>query len=259
MLIPVSQLALAMVVVREQHRSVNPINMINATIDVVMSPKSIDVIKNREQLNAFSKPYDEYYVDNPILARFVNTKFHDNALYFESKITERGQQELIDTTTELFWSIFPDPVLKYFEVRIAKKQLRFSMGDYLYYQATGTALGGYRYGSIFAHGMGMYGMFFPIIYFAICLLSYWILEFLSNKTRNGAIRITVVGVLLVWRLFFYGITSESVNNTIGFLFREIPQSILMFIVIYQISRLISLPFLLVEKFDRRKKLPGVGG
>jgi hypothetical protein len=255
MLIPFSQLATAMVMVRAQ-RSMGAVKVVNATIDVLMKPELIDIQRNRDKLDALIKPYDEYYVVDPVLARFVNTKFHDNALYFESKLTNRAEDELADTTVELLWSILPDPVLKYFEIKVAKKELKFTVGDYLFHQATGGQLGGYKYGSIFAHGIGLFGDFFTLIYFGICLFSFWVLDFLAQKNKDGEAMVTVVGILLIWRLFLYGITSESLNSTFGFLFREIPQSIVIFIVAYQLVRLIFYPFKLVDPFSPEKSYSG---
>jgi len=241
MLVPFAQLSTAMVVIRDTHKTSSAINKIYATIDVLSKPGAIEAYRSKERYATAYSDYDEYYVENPVLARFVNTKFHDNALFFESKLTERGQDELIDTTIDLIWSILPDPALKYLGINISKKKLRFTMGDYLYYQATGGRVGGYKYGSSFAHGIGMFGMFFPLIYFGICLLTYWILELLTIKTKKGEVMVSVVGVLLVWHLFIYGITSESLNATVSFILREIPQSILIYILIYQIARITTYP------------------
>jgi len=255
-LIPISQLATAMVVVRESHRSADAAKMVSATIDILMKPELIEVQRKKDQLAALSSSYDETYIENPVLSRFVLTKFHDNALFFESKLTERTQDELANTTIDLFWSILPDPVLKYFDIRVVKSQLQFSLGDYLYYQATGGGLGGYRVGSIFGHGIGLFGWAFTIIYFWICLLSFWIMDFLAKKNEKGNVIISVVGVLLIWRLYLYGINAESINNTIGFFFREIPQSILIFFIAYQIARVVTRPFALFGQLQLGKTYSG---
>lgn len=257
LLIPLSRLATAMVLVRGQRATTSPVQMVSATIDALSKQQLLDKELNRDKFDSRFRPYDEYYVANPVLARFVNTKFHDNSLYFESKLNDRAEDELADTTIDLFWTILPDVVLKYFDIKIAKKKMEFSMGDYLYHQATGGALGGYKYGSIFAHGIGLFGRFFTLVYFCICLLSFWILDLLTRRDKNGKVLVSVVGILLMWRLFLYGITSESINNTFGFLFREIPQSILLFVLTYQLARFISFPLTAMNRLGRQNAPSGM--
>lgn len=236
-LIPISQLATGMVVVRESTNHAAGYKILLATIDVLQRPELIEAQRKKDKLASYISPYDEIYIENPLLARFVLTKYHDNALFFESKLSDRAIGELGDTTINLFWTLLPDPVLKYFDIPIVKKQYVYSMGDYLYHQATGGALGGFKIGSIFGQGIGLFGWFFTIVYFLMCLISFWVLDFLAFRKENGEVMVSVVGVLLIWRLYMYGINAESINNTIGFTFREIPQSIVIFVICYQLVRI----------------------
>lgn len=236
-LFPISQLATAMVVVRQSSSHAAGYGVLLATIDVLQRPGLIEAQRKKDKLASFISSYDEIYIQNPLLARFVLTKYHDNALFFESKLSDRATSELADTTLNLFWTLLPDPVLKYFDIAIVKKQYVYSMGDYLYHQATGGSLGGFKIGSIFGQGIGLFGWFFSIVYFGICLVSFWVLDFLATKNNKGEAIISVVGILLIWRLYMYGINAESINNTIGFIFREIPQSIVIFLIFYRIAGL----------------------
>lgn len=238
-LIPLSQLATAMVVVRAQRGHVSGVQILLSTIDVLQKPELIEAQRRKDKLAAYISDYDEIYIDNPLLARFVLTKYHDNALYFESKLSERAIDELGETTANLFWTLLPDPVLKLFDIHIVKKQYVYSMGDYLYHQATGGQLGGFKIGSIFGQGIGIFGWFFSIVYFGMCFISFWVIDFLANRNKKGEIVISVTGILLIWRLYMYGITAESINNTVGFIFREIPQSALIFIICYQVARFVT--------------------
>lgn len=236
-LLPISQLATAMVVVRHSTNHAAGYKVLLSTIDVLQRPELIEAQRKKDKLASYIGPYDEIYIENPLLARFVLTKYHDNALFFESKLSARATDELADTTVNFFWTLLPDPILKYFEIPIVKKQYVYSMGDYLYHQATGGELGGFKIGSIFGQGIGLFGWFFSIVYFGMCIISFWTLDFLANTDKKGETTISVVGILLIWRLYMYGINAESINNTIGFIFREIPQSVFIFLIFYQISRL----------------------
>lgn len=246
LLAPVSQLATAMVVVRESQQNTTAIKTILATIDVLSHPELIEAHRSRKRLAAFTAPYDETYVDHPLLARFITTKFHDNALYFGARLTPRAEDELEITTTDLFLSILPEPVLRYFNVRIVKRELKFSMGDYLFHQATGGRLGGFKVGSVFGQGLGIFGAFFPIAYFFLCLISFFIIDYLAYRERHEKIVISGIGMLLMWRLYYYCITAESINGMIGFLLREIPQSIIIYLVFYQMLRRVMSFFYIKE-------------
>jgi hypothetical protein len=257
LLIPVSDLATAMVIAREHRTTSGALQMVNYTIDALMSPTAIDTQRKKEKLGAIFSPYDEYYIQNPVLARFVQTKFHDNALYFAGRLTERGEEELADTTIDLTWALLPDPVLKFFDIKVInKKSLRFTIGDYLYHQAAGGSLGGYLMGSNLAHGIGLFGWFFPIIYFFMCWFTYWVLEFLVSTNKKGEVIVSVVGSLLIWRLFFNGITAESVIGSVAFVFREVPQSIFIFFIAYQVARLMSYVFVLADQLHPPRAISG---
>ena len=244
MLVPMAELATAMVVVRGAGHHSSGYNVILATVDVLQRPELVEAQRKKDKLAAYISSYDEVYIENPLLQRFVLTKYHDNALFFESKLSDRAIDELGETTLNLFWTLLPDPILKFFDIPIVKRQYVFSMGDYLYYQATGGTLGGFKVGSIFGQGIGLFGWYFSVVYLVLCIVSFWILDFLASINFKGEITVSVVGILLIWRLYLYGISAESINGTVGFLFREVPQSIFLFIIFYQASRLISYIFLL---------------
>jgi cellulose synthase/poly-beta-1,6-N-acetylglucosamine synthase-like glycosyltransferase len=168
-------------------------------------------------------------------------------LYFESRLAEKNWDELADSSVETLWLILPEPVLKYFDIKLKKELYQYTMGDFLFYQVTGAKLDGYKTGSLFAHGMGLFGWFFTVVYFLICLALFWILDLLANKNRGGHSVTSVVGALLIWHVYLTGITSDSFNATLSILFRQIPQSILIFVVVYQISRVLTYLDALMQK------------
>ncbi|MGZ3236497.1 MAG: hypothetical protein ACXU8A_03885 [Burkholderiaceae bacterium] len=254
LIVPFSDLATAMVIARSGRATASASKMIDQTFYVLQQPHLIEAQRLRDKLASLTSSYDENYIANPIMARFVETKFHDNSLYFASKLSPRAEDELLDTTVDLLWAMLPDPVLKQLGIPIKKERLRFSMGDYLSHQSIGGPLGGYKTGSALAHGIGLFGMFFPFVYLATCLILFPLLDILAFRSSSSQTLLSVVGMLTIWRLFLYGITAESLTNIFSFVARGFIQMILLYLVVYQFSRLIT-KFL--PDFSASQRLKGV--
>lgn len=233
--IPLSDLATAMVVARKVRGNVSPVEMVKETLYYFQRPEAL-ADQNDDQRNATLGKYDEYYFENPLLARLVETKFHDNALYFASTLTQSDTHLLAQTTVDLFWAILPDPVIKQLGVKVDKKTLGFSMGDYLSHLSQGAPLGSRRTGSMLAQGVALLGVGFAVVYMAFCLVAFAMMDLLSLRNRSGQVVLSAVGMLAVWKLFQYGVTSESLQAWISNSSRAIPQNILLFLLLAAVAR-----------------------
>jgi hypothetical protein len=227
--IPITDLATAMVLARDTRAKVSKLETIENTIYYYGQPKLLQNRRERDKLEAKRGNYDETYLANPLVARLIETKFHDNAFYFSARISEKAAEELLDTTGDFFWAALPDPMLKSMKVNVDKDKLLFSMGDYLVHMSVGGPLGGYRTGSALAQGFAVCGDVFPIIYFFMCPLLFYFLDLLSYRGSNGKVLISALGMLGVWRLFQYGITAESLHHIFNNVVRGFPQNILAYL------------------------------
>jgi len=180
--------------------------------------------------------YDETYIKNTLLQRFVETKFHDNALYFASKLSEGNINTLESKTIDLLLGAFPQPILDFCKIDVDKFTLKFSMGDYLAYLSSGIPLGGFRTGSIFAQGQALFGLFFIPMYFGICMVLFNLMSLLTRREK-AFILISTPGMLMMWQLFISGITAESLHQTFNFIFRNFFQMLIIYLVIYWICRM----------------------
>lgn len=237
--IPLSDLATAMVVARKVRGNVSAVQMVQETLYYFQRPEAL-AEQNKEQRDATMGKYDEYYFENPLLARLVETKFHDNALYFASTLTQSDTDLLARTTGDLFWAILPDPVIKQLGVNIDKKALGFSMGDYLSHLSQGAPLGSRRTGSMLAQGVALLGFGFAVVYMAFCLVAFATMDLLSFRNRGGQVVLSAVGMLAVWKLFQYGITAESLQAWVSTTLRAIPQNIVLFLVLAAVARALGM-------------------
>lgn len=180
--------------------------------------------------------YDEVYIDNPLLSRFVETKFHDNTLYFAGMLDERGIQDLGKITLDFFWYGLPEPILKLLKIDVDKGEMQYSMGDFIVHEAIGTPLAGYRTGSVFGQGIGLFGYAFIVLYLFLCMIIFLIKDLLTYKSGSGEVFVSVLGLLLIWPTFLYGITAESLHYLVIGIFRGFLQSIILYSMIYYFSK-----------------------
>lgn len=236
--IPVTDLVTAMVLARKARGYVSAVQMVDLTLYYFQRPHLLNAQRERDRFVSIRSNYDETYFASPLIARLVETKFHDNALYFGSQVGPKGEEKLRDITAEFLWATLPDPALKSLEIDVDKKSLEFSMGDYISHLGGGGGeLGGYKTGSGFAQGIILFGYFFPLIYLLICPILFLAHDLLSYRSANGRVFLSALGMLGIWKLFQYGITAESLQAMFMGVVRGVPQNIILYLVIFHMARL----------------------
>jgi hypothetical protein len=235
--IPVTDLVTAMVLARKARGYVSAVKMVDLTLYYFQRPHLLQAQREKDNVINIRSNYDETYFASPLMARLVETKFHDNALYFGSQVGAKGEEKLRDITGDFFWATLPDPALKALEIDVDKKDLKFSMGDYISHLGGGGELGGFKTGSGFAQGIVLFGYFFPLIYLLICPLLFMAHDLLSYRSANGRVFLSALGMLGIWKLFQYGISAESLQALVMGVVRGLPQNILLYLVIFHMARL----------------------
>jgi len=233
--IPAGQLATAMVVARDARGQATGAEMVAKTFRYAMDPQALAAEREFAARQVQAR-YDEHYFVNPLIGRFVETKFHDNAFFFAVTLTAADRDALANTTVRWLWAILPQPALDALGVGIDKGDLWFSMGDYLAHLAQGGPLGGFRTGSALAQGLALMGVGFFVLYAALCLLMYTLLDLLARRRPGGEVAISAVGMLLIWELFINGVTNESLQAWLGFVVRLLPQALLFFVLLLALAR-----------------------
>jgi hypothetical protein len=237
MAIPVTDLVTAMVIVRRARGYVSPVKMAEETFFYFQRPQLLNAQRQKDKFISIQSNYDETYFASPLVGRLVETKFHDNALYFGSRLSAKDEEKMLDITGDFFWATLPAPVLKYMAIDVDKKNLKFSMGDYISHMGGGGELGGYKTGSGFAQGITLFGYFFPLIYLLICPILFLAHDLLSYRSANGGVLLSTLGMLGIWKLFLYGISAESLHAIFMGVVRDLPQSIILFLVIFHMARM----------------------
>jgi len=237
--VPLSDLATSMAIARGSRGKISPVAMVKKTISVWRRPALIAEYRRETSAVARFAAYDEHYIANPLLARFVETKFHDNAMHFASHLsTESAKDHLRQVTIEDTWATLPTPVLKFLGVPVDKEDLNYSMGDYLAYLSRGVRLGGRKTGSMFAQGIAVMGVLFPILYAFICLFLYKLMDLLTIRNETGTANLSALAMMNLYTLFDHGITAEALSNVFVFLLRGFGQTVLIYALIFGFTRLI---------------------
>jgi len=234
---PLSDLATSMAIARGARGHVSPIEMVKTTLSVWRRPALIaEYRRERSAVSRFAA-YDEHYIENPLLARFVETKFHDNALHFARALTtEESKDQLRKVTVDATWAALPTPLLRMLHVGVNKEDMDYSMGDYLAYLSRGVPLGGRKTGSMFAQGEAIMGPLFPILYAAICLLLYGLMDLLTLRRPSGTADLSALAMMTLWMFFYRGITSDALSNVFVFIFRDFLQTVVIYVSIFAIAR-----------------------
>jgi hypothetical protein len=235
---PLSDLATAMAIARGSRGKISPVEMINRTISVWRRPALIAEYKRERSAVSRFAAYDEQYIANPLLARLVETKFHDNALHFASALTTpQAKDQLRKVTMDATWATLPTPILKLLHIGVDKEGLNYSMGDYMAYLSRGVPLGGRKTGSMFAQGGAVLGPIFPILYAAICLFLYGLMDILTTRKASGAANLSALAMMTLWMYFYRGVTSDALSNVFVFIFRSFGQTVLIYVIIFGIARM----------------------
>jgi len=236
---PLADLATAMEIARASRGKIPPLEMIQNTLTLWGRPYALQ--KYRAAKDAATRTaYDEKYIANPLLARFVETKFHDNSLHFAGLLTTQANKaKLADITLQSMWATLPTPFLDALGIKVDKDKLGFSTGDYVVYLSRGVPLGGRRTGSMIAEGITLLGgPLFSLVYAGMCLLVFAIMDLLTVRPLSGVPTMTPLAMMRLWTLFLYGITAESFGVMCTFYARDVAQMILLYSLVLGIASLL---------------------
>ena len=237
--IPVADLATAMVLARKYRENASTMKLVEETVYYFQQPQMLLAQRERDKFVSLQSNYDEAYFASPLLARLIETKFHDNALHFSTRIPLQDRDRLKEITGDFLWSTLPEPVLRGLKIDVEKKDLRFSMGDYISYLGGGGEVGGFRTGSGFAQGIVIFGHFFPLVYFLVCPILFMALDLLAYRSVQGSVFVSSLGMLGIWRVFQYGISGESLQYLFMAVLRGLPQNIVLFLLVFYFARMIA--------------------
>jgi hypothetical protein len=225
-----SDLAIAMVIVREERSTASPMELVTLTIDTYFDS---DAIAERRRLDHLLSGdfYNEDYISNPLFARFVYTKFADLNMVEALNLSESQVHEAQEMSWQRILAMLPTPLLNIVAPDLDKGNLSFSSGDFYSTMYRDTDLGGQKTGSSIADGLSILGFFYVPILALIVLVKFIFFDALSTANSERALVFSALAMLNISSVFTNGVMEESVAVQVGDIVRGLPQMILLYLVI----------------------------
>lgn len=228
-----ADLAVAMVINRDKVAILQPRELIEETIKTLADRPRLQQYRQAAQDGAEFKRYDEAYLDNPVIARFSETKFHDNNIHIATRTSNAERRAIWQLTEDKVLAILPQPLLDAMDLKVDKNELMFTFADYNRYLTEGPdgTLGGYATGSMWGHIIALFGLAWaPLVVVLTLLPSYVILDGFSR--RGQGFDVAPMAMCSTWVIFIYGLGGDSLVYNIGFYLRDFPQRLLLYMLVY---------------------------
>lgn len=250
----VADLTTAMGVAREKRDTGTYGEVISETFSALFTERhKLDAYRSKTEMATKLSVYDESYIPNPVLIRLSETKFHDNMLFFGSRYINEEQEELLIGMKNKAISALPETLSKIIFKGYDKNDHVYSMGDYYLYLLLGErSLSSFVTGSIWADFYTLFGFWYIVAIAPYILLMFLTFDSLSLN-RNGVVLISAVGICTTWPIFIYGIGGESIASKFIFLVRELPQRLILYLLILQAMRVLQGLFG-IEQPDNRSQI-----
>lgn len=229
-----ADIATAMVVARRHRGNVPFTELIGITAEKFFDKEALAARRSGDEARGDSINYNEAYFASPLLDRIVLTKFHDNMFYYGGMLSETGQSRLAELTLNKTISILPDPAIRLFQPDFKKLLYRPSMGDFTYYLVYKQGLGHFRTGSLVQNVFAIFGNWALAVFSGLFLLFSIIIESYRNWRKSGLLFAPAILISLLAAVTC--LASESIAAYVLYLFRILPQTLLIYCSLFWILR-----------------------
>lgn len=241
----------AMLSTRGIRGDVRGVNLFNETLSQVKAPVSNNYQNFIQEGYLNSYGYNEYYVENNYIGRLITIKYDDNVFFYSRLISEDKYFELNGFFINKLISTVPQNIINLFTTNFNKDNYIYSYGDWVYYIATGSSVGGFKLGSISGSGLNLFGFLFYILVICISPLMFLTLESLATRYKYDIFhnkfgskivyqsRLSVISILFIFS--FYNLFNiDSLMNSFSFFVRGFWQNIIIFALMLFFYRILFL-------------------
>jgi len=234
-----SDLATAMVIARDERSDISSQDLVFSTMRAYFDGEALRSRREIDRILAEGS-YNEIYVDNPLLARFVATKYIDHNIALGLSLSPTGEDLARENAVNQLLLLLPTPVLNVFAPELDKSNSAFSSGDYYNFLVTGDELGSFRTGSSIADGFVVFGAFYFVVFAIFAFASFIVGDALLTRMRGGRMLLSALACISITRFFMNGLMDESVAVQAGNLVRALPQTVLLYVPIFWLTRGVKL-------------------
>lgn len=163
--------------------------------------------------------WKENYVDNPILARFIQIKYDDNCLKRVKHYTAEDTQQLTTISRDKILALIPGPFLKPLGITIDKDFVNsFSTGDLMETLGGNPSLGKRLTGSITIQVFAIFGWKYPLVIILIFLVIWIIITGVVSGKFSIFNGLSTLGLILAFQVFT-DISVDGITDSAGFILR----------------------------------------
>jgi hypothetical protein len=247
---PFTDLGTAMLIVREKRTDIPPMELVQLTLETYDDKKALEARAKGDKEESMDFDWDERYLDNIFTARFANIKFNDASLITYSKVG-KYDPDMQQFSIDFLIASLPDPVIKLFGFDVDKELVvSLSFGDFLYILSGGYGTPfGYRVGHIAGTGMAAYGWWYLLLLGLVAIPIFYLnekffrrkkgAELLEAQTPEERFKFSFCGVLQITSFFQFFVFESVVNGAI-YLIRGWIQIVILYFLIFHLSRLLSI-------------------
>jgi hypothetical protein len=258
---PFTDLGTAMLLVRDQRKDIPPSELITLTLEALDDEEAIEARRKDDTSEPMDFDWDERYLDNLFTARFANIKFNDLSLITYSKVG-MYDPDMQEFSLDQLLASLPNPVLEMFKLDVDKEMLHaLSYGDYLYVLSGGYGTPtGWRVGHIAGIGMATFGWWYLALLALVIIPVFYLVdkffrprndeESVESSAPEDKFKFSFCGVLILTPIFQF-LLNESVVAVVSYLIRGWIQIVILYIVMFHVSRLIALVFAKKKKRQLR--------
>jgi hypothetical protein len=247
--ISLSDLATAMVIARDERTTVSAPELIEITLANFFD-KPLLAERRRRDAIVEGGEYNENYIQNPLFARFVYTKFVDVNLTNANSLTDVQAAQIRERSWNRILAMLPTPLLNALHIDVDKTEQGYSSGDLYSYIAHGREPGSYTTGSEVPDGLTIFGgLFWPMLALMV-LIEFILYDGFTTIDRNGRLVVSAAGLVNVVPIFTLGVMQESVADQVTAIVRGVPQLIVLYWALFVLS---GLPIKLMSQLRFRRK------
>jgi len=187
--------------------------------------------------------WQENYVRNPFLSRFIQVKFDDNCFYRIAAFNQSNFETLREFTFDRVMVQLPQPLLDLFSIKIDKKAVgSLSVGDEIDALYDGSD-GGFKTGSIPSHAFALFSWAYPFVLIFIYYLIFSVYHgfFTPFRVKSMSGRKTPTLALLLTFTIYVAISLDGVDVLLGALVRGIIQLVLMYAIALWVVKKLKFP------------------
>jgi hypothetical protein len=259
---PFTDLGTAMLIVRGSRQDIPPAQLISMTLETLSDKEALKARADEDKTELADYDWDERYLDNIFTSRFSNLKFNDNSLITYSRLGQYDP-DMQQFSMDQLIAALPDPVIRLFDLDVDKEAvLSLSIGDYLYVLSGGSgAAGGFRVGHLAGTGMATFGWWYLLVLGILSLPVFYLNDKLFRRKKGIELEQAQVPgdrfqfsfcAILALTFYFQFFLIESVTHAGTYLIRGWIQMIVLYVVIFHLSRILCIPF---SRKRRRLQLP----